>query len=644
MDYPNERSLTTQASESGDGMATAKLSDMIVQLGHQVSNPPSPDSSDADLLARFLADRDEQAFTLIVRRHGPMVLGVCRRTAGSHHLAEDAFQAVFIVLARKAVSVRPRTALPGWLYGVAYRTSLRARTMADRRRRRETPVETLPEPVYSDRDPTESADVAAVLDAEIARLSEHLRLPVVLCELEGRSRKDAAALLGIPEGTLSSRLAAARKALAARLRDRGIVLSATGLTAVLGLAASANVPADLIAKAVTGATTPGVIPAPVAELSNGVLRMLFVQKLKTIPVALGLVAAAVYASGLAFGSPPPRTSGTQKAAFVLADPPRPASPPAARPTGPKPVPKGPNKILFYRDGHLTLIDPDGKNEAKVTDDRAQFLPGNGQMSPDGKSVAYLVQAEKSNEVLPNRDQRRKLYVKTIGERGPGTDMEIECQLFAWSPDSARIAVTDFVYGDDKKQPTTVHHVVDVKTREKKPLKLPENHVITDWSRDGKYFLTTSMVVADGKRTARLHLMNLDGTEHKALTDGKQIVMFGRFSPDGTKILHHVMIPPKEKQSVSLRELAVLDVATGKSSPVADVPLNGDVQGYCWSPDGKRIAYTWREIHEGKPEDVAQKETESFLVVCDPDGKNTKTIASEKAQGQWTITIGSVDWQ
>jgi RNA polymerase sigma factor (sigma-70 family) len=199
-------------------MATTKLPDLVSRLGPGLL---APDGTDADLLGRFLATRDEHAFARLVRRHGPTVLGVCRRVTGDHHLAEDAFQAAFVVLAARAGSVRPRAALPAWLYAVAYRTALRARTVSDRRRRREAPVETLPDPASVTIDPVEAADVAAVLDEAIARLPEHLRVAVVFCELEGRSRQEAAGHLGIPEGTLSSRLAAARKALAARLRQRG---------------------------------------------------------------------------------------------------------------------------------------------------------------------------------------------------------------------------------------------------------------------------------------------------------------------------------------------------------------------------------------------------------------------------------------
>ena len=208
-------------------MANAKFSDIVSSLGRRPRGPAAPDP---DLLARFLATRDEQAFALIVRRHGPMVFGVCHRVTGNYHLAEEAFQAVFVVLARKAGTVRPRAALSAWLYGVAYRTALRARTVSDRRCHRETLMETLPEVAHQPPDPREITDVAVVLDEEVARLPEHLRVAVVLCELEQQSRQEAAGRLGIPEGTLSSRLASARKALARRLRQRGVLLSAAAMS------------------------------------------------------------------------------------------------------------------------------------------------------------------------------------------------------------------------------------------------------------------------------------------------------------------------------------------------------------------------------------------------------------------------------
>jgi RNA polymerase sigma factor (sigma-70 family) len=624
----------------GGGVANTKLSDVVSCLGPGLL---APVGTDADLLARFLATRDEQAFTLLVRRHGPMVYRVCRRVTGDYHLAEDAFQAAFVVLAAKAGSVRPRAALCAWLCSVAYRTALRARTVSDRRRRRETPVETLPEPASETTDLVETSDVAAVLDEEIARLPEHLRVPVLLCELEGQSRQEVAGHLGIPEGTLSSRLAAARKALAVRLRQRGVALSAAALGAVLGRVASASLPADLTARAAAVALTPNLVPAPVAALSNGVLRIMFAQKLKSIPVVLGLFASVVFAGGL-----------------LLADPPADHQPPAkpAVAPAPKPLPKGSGNLLFFSDGKLVLIDPDGKNAKRFDvkeregygplDAGGPYHPSGAKLSPDGKRFAGLLPP--ANPPLKGRIPTL-LHVRGLNEKGPGTDLGVECQTFFWSPDGTEIAYSDSNSKDGPPAKLSVTHgIVNVTTKEKTPLKLPADHIITGWSRDGKFFLTTRASGYQEKRPQRLYLMNRDGTEHKAVTDGKDESVLGRLSPDGRRVLYMTMHISKDGSEVFYK-LVVVDVITGKATPVEGLPPNAHIQGFCWAPDGKAIAYAWREIHPRDPNEVPMMavrpavpiETESFLVVCDPDGKNRKTIATEKGSAQWLVTIGHVDW-
>jgi RNA polymerase sigma factor (sigma-70 family) len=201
-------------------MPNVPLSVAVAQLG-RVFLTSEPDATDGELLTRFVRSRDEAAFAELVRRLGPIVLGVCRRVTADTHLAEDAFQAAFLVLARRAADIHPREAVRGWLYGVAARTAQKARVMSLRRRTREVPTHTLPDCPASPRDEADP-DVLRALDEEIAALSDHLRVAVVLCELDGLSRKDAAVRLGIHEGTLSSRLAKARHVLAERLRRRGI--------------------------------------------------------------------------------------------------------------------------------------------------------------------------------------------------------------------------------------------------------------------------------------------------------------------------------------------------------------------------------------------------------------------------------------
>jgi RNA polymerase sigma factor (sigma-70 family) len=222
---------------------------------------PVDDLPDSRLLRRFVAERDEAAFRLLVGRHGPMVLGVCRRVLGDCHAAEDAFQATFLVLVRRAEEAA-REQLGPWLHGIAFRTAMKAKVAAARRLAHERAAAEQRSAVVT---PEPAADLGPVLDEELRRLPAHLRAAVVLCDLEGHSRRRAAALLGLPESTLSSRVATARRRLAERLTARGVTLSLVGLVAV--------VPATLASRTVSGVLGDAV-PAAVASLSNEVLRVM----------------------------------------------------------------------------------------------------------------------------------------------------------------------------------------------------------------------------------------------------------------------------------------------------------------------------------------------------------------------------------
>jgi RNA polymerase sigma factor (sigma-70 family) len=247
---------------------------------------------DAQLLERFLAERDEAAFEALVRRYGPMVFGVCLRVLGKRHDAEDAFQATFLVLACKAATVRDRGAVGSWLYGVAYRTAGKTRARAARRRMKEREA-AVPE---ARSDNHHYDDISRLLDLELSRLPEKYRGPVLLCDLEGTSRKDAALRLGLPEGTLSSRLATARSMLAKRLTRRGLALASGGVAAVLAQnAASACVPASLIgstvlaaARVAAGHSVSAAASTSVATLAKGVMNTMLMSKLK-VPLGLVLV-------------------------------------------------------------------------------------------------------------------------------------------------------------------------------------------------------------------------------------------------------------------------------------------------------------------------------------------------------------------
>jgi RNA polymerase sigma factor (sigma-70 family) len=247
--------------------------------------------ADAQLLERFLTRRDEAAFEALVRRHGPMVLGVCRRVLKNSHDAEDAFQATFLVLVRRAVSIGRRELLGNWLYGVAYRTALEAQAATTRRRRKERQVsETSPREVV---EAEIWSDVRPLLDRELSHLPDKYRVPVVLCDLEGTTRREAARQLGLPEGTLSGRLTTARRLLAGRLARHGLQLSGGALaTALTANAASAGVPRLLVTATVKTAT--GVVSTPVAALTEGVMKALLFSRLK---IATGVLLLSALAAG-----------------------------------------------------------------------------------------------------------------------------------------------------------------------------------------------------------------------------------------------------------------------------------------------------------------------------------------------------------
>jgi RNA polymerase sigma-70 factor (ECF subfamily) len=232
-------------------MAAGQLNHVVQLLHRAALLRDGAGLTDGQLLESFLNRRDEAALEVLVRRHAPMAWGVCRRILRDHHDAEDAFQATFLVLVRRAASIVPREMVANWLYGVAHRTALKARAAAARRKVRERQVSDMPEP---ERAPPEVwHDLRPVLDEELSRLPEKYRVPIVLCDLEGRTRKEAARQLGWPEGTVAGRLARARQALAAALSRRGVVLSG-GVLAVTLAADATAAPVALVGSTVKAAS------------------------------------------------------------------------------------------------------------------------------------------------------------------------------------------------------------------------------------------------------------------------------------------------------------------------------------------------------------------------------------------------------
>ncbi len=259
--------------------------------------------SDAELLARFLhrenVPSSEAAFAALVERHGPMVLGVCRRMLGDDHAAADAFQAVFLVLARKAPRVRVEDSLGRWLVGVSVRVSLRARAVARAERARVRGLDGLdPADESASTDPEGRHELRAAIDEEIARLPGRYRSAVVLCYLEGLTHEQAARRLRCPVGTVRSRLHRARERLRPALSRRGLAPAARDPAALAATIERAAVPPALAALAgrVVGATA-GTVPATVILLARSTMRSLSMSR--ALRVGWMLLALAVSASGAA---------------------------------------------------------------------------------------------------------------------------------------------------------------------------------------------------------------------------------------------------------------------------------------------------------------------------------------------------------
>ncbi len=281
-------------------MAITRISEIIQSLGRRALPRDGAGPTDGQLLDDFLSRHDESAIASIVARHGPMVWGVCRRTLRNHQDAEDAFQATFLVLLRKAASIVPKEKLADWLYGVANQTALKARSTAAKRRLREMQVVAMPEPIG---EAERSHELRDFLDQELRRLPFKYRVVILLCDLQGRTRKEAARQIGVPEGTVAGRLARARAMLARGLTRQGLSLSGAALASVLAEEAAAalmpgalaNSTISMAALVAAGNGTAGMVSVNIDALTNKVLKAMLMTKLT---MAAGLLLLAALGIGL----------------------------------------------------------------------------------------------------------------------------------------------------------------------------------------------------------------------------------------------------------------------------------------------------------------------------------------------------------
>jgi RNA polymerase sigma factor (sigma-70 family) len=354
------------------------MTPLLRQLRQLVEAHAPGGLTDAELLERWVARRDEAAFELLVWRHGPLVLSTCRRLLHRAPDVEDAFQATFLVFVRKASSIRRGASLGGWLYQVAYRVALRARQRAARRERPEERVADVPAPEQAD--DLLWRDLRPVLDEEVSRLPERYRTAFVLCHLQGKTNTEAAQEIGCPVGTVLSRLAWARRRLRHRLARRGVAPSALALTAALVEGeALAAVPAPLVAvtgKLAAAYAADRAAPSPAVALAEGVVRNMFLNRLKTaaaVALALGILAAGV---GWAAHRPSADTPAAPPAGTAVVARPAPASSPAPEAPG---KPRNWMEVPSQRDGVLLVIGTEIKKGEAVPPDRIATVKVGGEL-------------------------------------------------------------------------------------------------------------------------------------------------------------------------------------------------------------------------------------------------------------------------
>jgi RNA polymerase sigma factor (sigma-70 family) len=583
----------------------------------------SPEATpDTELLTRFSMTQDGDAFATLVARHGAMVFGVCRRVCGFGPDAEDAFQAAFVVLATKAAVIAQAGRVGAWLHGVAFHTARVARDRAARHRFHQADsLDQLPAQ-ESTTDP-DAVHIREMLDEVLAGLPEKYRAAVVLCHLEGLSRRDASMRLGWTEGTLSGRLARAMKLLSDRLSRRGLTAGVTGVAAMLSMRTSlAAVPGTLSASTVTAAVLVGsgnaTLPPKLAALSHEVTRAMFPKRLKLFAAALlgvSFLAAGFDSSRAAMpGSTirPVRPSVVLDLSPILVrdDAPKPAwreRAAFALPGAVTAVAFGPDLIVAGdTEGNVTLWDVQtGKEKRKILDPtltqqkiRTDWLGFNSDAT-----WVYLVNQDWSAVHGCCLDPNNPLF--------PGFGIG-GSRHFGVSPDGTLLMLSE--PNNNKTVTFFDNEFPDNRVSGKRVAKLehPDEVVLVVVSSEGKTVATTTIdgtirvwEYATQKEVWSAKPDKLDPTAVAVTADGKRVGVAGK---DGTirvfdetgketaKLAGHtgtvtaVALSPDGKTLVSAGEdktVRVWDAGTGKQTAV----LKGhaaEVTAVAFSPDGKMV--------------------------------------------------------
>ncbi|AMV24200.1 ECF RNA polymerase sigma factor SigW [Gemmata sp. SH-PL17] len=575
--------------------------------------------SDAALLGRFVADGDQWAFAVLVRRYARLVWQVARTRCRSDATAEDVFQAAFLVLARKAESIRPPVALAGWLHLTAHRLALRAA-------RKDRPSAPLPGDTSVSADPLDTLsarEVLAAVDDEMAQLSDVERAVLVLCGVDDCTLDEAAERLGWTVGSVKGRLERARAKLRARLDARGLTVP-TVLVGLIGWPPAAMVRAAALA-AVGGTTRPAVAHL----ISEG-------RTLKGT-IAKAALTLALVGALLAIGGwgerPVPRATAA-------------------------PVPKGPpreTRLLVWVGDKPVLLRPDGTvldGPAAVPDATLRVMTSNAVSSPDGTRVVFAGETDPPEPVDDSKGVvvRRGVRLLTLK---PGETPRVVKRFGAYDPvwlGSDRLVLSGRELADDGTTGALKTWVYDTTTGTRTALKVPEKFAVRAVSPDGRSAVAIDKSIADDQYTWSCHLVSLDEGKTVPLLGADHVIRSPfppQFSLDGARVLlwtERVAIDPNKKIGGMLRvkflgrQLLAVDVKTRKAVVVADDKDGVGPFGWQWSPDGKRIAFV-RQKWDAVRGNSLKGRSQLFVTVVDADGKNPKDVFETRGSFEDTGRTG-----
>jgi RNA polymerase sigma factor (sigma-70 family) len=601
--------------------------------------------SDGELLDRFVTERDGNAVAELIRRHGALVLGVCRRVLADVHAAEDVFQATFLVLVRKAAALDRHRPLGAWLYTVAYRLALTARADAARRHRREMQAACLrPEATAAER----SNELYVIVEEELQRLPERYRAPLVLCYLQGKTNEQAARALGLPSGSISRRIAEARERLRERLRCRGYVRP-TAVSAVLAGSVRAAPGPELLDTTVRAAlwfatqpeTSPGVLSAAAVGLARKGLYVMALQKLKVasaLLLAVGLLGGAgTLVVQAVIGAPAPQVA----AAPLPGNAPLPARDalPADAVTR-----LGTTQLRHGDAIHFLRFTPDGRWLVTAGKDETVRLWD----ITSGTEIRRFERPERSRET----DDAEKLGVET---RPPG-QAEVQC-----GPAFARASGFRVALSNDGKLLAASHksavHVWDAASGKLLRTLVHEGEtpsgMIADvtFASDGK-----SLVTVRGDRDVCFwdlvtgkKLRHLDGTAPGRIVKAGSSVAL---APGGRYLAWEDYDVPSQSSS-----LKVLDLTTGKPLSEAKLPVDG-ARALTFAPDGKTLAWTsfdnviriWdctagqepRGLNNQPLANAGPAHTDSLVI--SPEGKTVAACRSDRTVQLWDVATNTMTCQ